>query len=171
VLEFGSKVVARAEARIRAEEEHERAIAAETAHRDELRSQREALAAILIPLTLAGAAAWIFFLTLGNARERRSEVAILRAIGVDESGILSVFLLKAAILGAAGAVVGCLLGLAIGAVWGGVPIWSPEFLGLIRFRMVAAVVILAPVLSGLAAYLPASRAARMDPAVVLMREA
>jgi len=171
VLEFGSKVVARAETRLRAEQEHERAIEAEVAYRGQLRSQREGLAAILIPLALAGAGAWIFFLTLGNARERRSEVAILRAIGVDEGGILSVFLLKAAAVGMAGAVLGCLIGLAIGAVWGGVPLGTPEFYGLIRPRMLAAIVLLAPVLSGLAAYLPAARAARTDPALVLMREA
>ncbi|MBN1419494.1 MAG: FtsX-like permease family protein [Planctomycetes bacterium] len=154
-IEFASQALTRAEARNRAAEEARAAFEAETRNRAHLRGEIEAYGAILVPLILLGAAVWVGLLALGNVRERRIEIGILRAMGVRSRQIFLVFLGKAAAMGLAGA----LLGYAAGIVAGP---GSAALLG--------AVVAGAPLLAALAAWLPAMLAAQQDPAIVLREE-
>ena len=167
VIEFSSRVVARAEARQRAGEAHQTAIEAEKEHQGQMRRERSTFAAVLVPVTLAGAGVWVFFLVLTNVRERHAEIGILRALGVPELTIMGVFLLKAAAMGLAGAVVGYFAGVAVGAAWGGVGPGEAGFAGLFGPGLFVAALLLAPALCAAAAWFPAMRAARQDPAEVL----
>jgi len=95
VIEKGSKVLARAEARDRAAKEALDAIEAEKVHRLNMRKEQENFASILVPLILFGSAIWIAFLFINNVTDRKSEIGILRAVGVKDGKIMKMFLLKA----------------------------------------------------------------------------
>lgn len=170
VLEFSSRVVARAEARGRAEEAHRIAIAAEMEHRAAIGSQQRAFAIVLVPLIMVASGLWVFFLVLGNVREREAEIGILRALGVREAKIAGVFLVKAALMGVLGAVGGYVIGVIIGGVWGGTPLASAEFVQLFSPMLLLIALVIAVVLSAVAAWVPAMKAAQQDPAVVLRED-
>ncbi len=170
VLEFSSMVIARGEARNRAAEEARRAIAAEIEHRGQLGEERRAFAEILVPLVLLASGLWIFFLILSNVRERETEIGILRAVGVRESTIVAVFLGKALLLGLIGAVVGYFAGVMVGAVWGGIHLFSTEMLRMFSPLLFLAALFVAVVLCAVAGWIPAVKAAQKDPADVLRED-
>ena len=165
VIEKGGKILVRAEARARAAKEAQDAIEAEKIHRNKLRNELEKFAAILVPLVLLSSALWIGFLFIGNVNERKSEIGILRAVGVKEKSIMRLFLLKALLIGIFGAVTGYFLGLGIGCAWG--RLFNFSLFNLYLFLLV---LLCAPLLSLLAAYIPAVMAARQDPAEILREE-
>ena len=154
VIEFVSQALARAEARGRAETEAREALAAEVAGRLQLRRQREASAALLVPLVALGSGLWIAMLTLANVHERRAEIGILRAVGLRSGQVLSVFLARAALAGVAGAA----LGFAVSR-FGPAPLNDA--------RTLAAILIGAPLLAAVSSWLPALAAAKQDPAEAL----
>lgn len=126
--------------------------------------QHEALATVLTPMIFVACGVWIGFLSLTNVRQRAAEIGILRAIGWRASQIMSLFLVKALILGVVGAVLGYAVGFAVAvALSGGVfeqsQLFNPLWLVL--------ALVLAPLLSALATWIPALTAARNDPAVIL----
>ncbi len=170
VMEFGTILRARFEARARAAEMHKDAVAAELAYRARLGEQRQGLVRVLIPTVLLGAGVWIFFLILGNVKERRGEIAILRAVGAGQRKIMGIFLVKAAIMGLVGAVIGYLLGLFAGAAWEGFPFWSRAIGGLFSPGLAGVVLVGAPVLAVIAGWVPAKKAAQLDPADILREE-
>ncbi len=165
VIEKGGKVLVRAEARARATKEAQDAIEAEKIHRNKLRKELEKFTAILVPLVLLSSALWIGFLFIGNVSERKSEIGILRAVGVKEKSIMRLFLLKALLIGIFGAVIGYFLGLGIGCTWG--RLFTVSLFNLYIFLLV---LLCASFFSLLAAYIPAVMAARQDPAEVLREE-
>lgn len=170
VLEFSSRVVVRARARVRAEETHRTAIEAERAHRANVAAAQRRFASVLVPVTMAGSALWMFFLFLGNVRDRKMEIGILRAVGVREHTILSLFMAKAVVTGLLGAVLGYAAGLTLAAAWSGILPCSPDFTRLMRPNLLAAALLIAPAMCALAGWWPAVRAARQDPAVVLRED-
>lgn len=170
VIEFASQALARAEARSRAAVEAEESIRREKEGRAKLRAEREALAAVLVPVVVLGSAVWIGFLALANVRDRRVEIGILRALGLRSDQILAIFLGKALVLGIVGALVGYLVGRLVGAAWRETPGAPPVEIALLDFRLLAVVVVAAPVLAALASWLPAMTAAQQDPAAVLREE-
>ena len=165
VIEKGSKVLARAEARDRAAQEALDAIEAEKLHRLNMRKEQENFASILVPLILFGSAIWIAFLFINNVRDRKSEIGILRAIGVKEGKIMNLFLLKAIIIGFFGAFLGYLVGLATGSILG-----EQFTIKVFDINIFLLALVLAPVLAVMSAYVPATIAARQDPADVLREE-
>ena len=135
-----------------------------------LKKHRQDLAAVLGGLAILGGAVWIGLLTLGNVRQRRHEIGILRAIGVGSRQVLVLFLSKALLLGLAGAVVGYLAGFVAGLALGDLG-FSIETAGRLFFPWhLAMVLIAAPLLAAVAAWLPPLSAAMQDPAVVLQQE-
>ncbi len=172
VLEFSSRVRARGLARQRAEEEARRAVEAEIAHRSAMGDARRAFAAVLTPIVMLASGLWIFFLILGNVRERETEIGILRAIGVKESKIMAVFLSKAVIIGLIGAVIGYPAGVIAGAgwEWGGLRVMSGGFLPMLNPLLFAAALFIAMALCAVAGWIPALKAANSDPADVLRQE-
>ena len=126
----------------------------------------EALAGWMLPLLVAGAAVGTGLGALVNVRHRRREIGVLRALGVGSGRIFGVFLTRAVLVGAAGAVAGYVIGFAAACAWPAAPpageVFSPWLL--------AAVLPLAPLLSAAAGWVPAMLAARQDPATVLREE-
>ena len=159
VLERGPPALARAEARDQARQSAEDAS-----------KRRERFAAVLAPLIWVGAAVWIGFLMLGNVRERRAEIGILRAIGFRSSQILLLFLGKAFLFGILGTLLGFVVGALAGASLGEMTagwesLQNPE----VPIHFVLALG-LAVALSVFASWIPALSAARQDPALVLQEE-
>jgi putative ABC transport system permease protein len=160
VIERTSRAVARAESREKVRLEGQASIDNERTTRAELRKERQTLASLLIPVAMLACAVWIGLLTAGNVRERESEIAILRALGVGSAKIFALFLSRAALLGIIGGVIGLLIG----------QIAARQFnVGLPRTAVVGALAI-APALSILASWLPSLIAARKDPADILRKE-
>jgi predicted lysophospholipase L1 biosynthesis ABC-type transport system permease subunit len=166
VVEEGSKVITRAEARIRAKKEAQAAIEAEKINRANIRREQESFASVLVPIVLLASGIWIALLFLGNIRERRSEIGILRAIGVPSKKILHLFLCKALVLGLAGALLGFGLGLSFALLRTG-PVHIRPFLDI---RLLILALLIAPLLSFIASWIPALLASRQDPALIMREE-
>ena len=170
-IERGASALARAEARDQAKVTAERALAQETRSRLRLRRQREDFAALLVPLATVGSALLMGLTTFTNVRQRRREIAILGAIGLRSRQILGIFLGKAALTGAVGAVLGLVAGVAVAVAsnpgsagspggWSSLVGASTIFLGLGLAIGVALV----------GSWLPALVAARQDAANLLHRD-
>jgi putative ABC transport system permease protein len=174
VIERGTQALARAQARNQAKasaEKNKQAAleskkAAEQNHQAALakREQHEDLAAILTPLVFVACGMWIGFLSLANVRQRAEEIGILRAIGWRSPQIMGLFLGKAVILGLMGAVLGYAVGFAATAAFNGGVLEQTQ---LFNQWLLLAALLLAPILSAVASWIPALTAARNDPAVIL----
>jgi putative ABC transport system permease protein len=165
VIEQGSKVLTRAEARDRAAQEAADALAAEVRNRQQLRTEHAEFSAILVPLVLLVSALWIGLVFYTNVRERRSEIGILRALGARSRTILRLFLTKALLMGFAGGTVGYAIGTLVGLsrhTESSTSFWDPRL-----FLLVASSAV---VLSLAACWLPAYSAAQQDPAEILREE-
>jgi putative ABC transport system permease protein len=167
VIEFQSQMLARAEARQRAAAEAQAAIEREKQTRARLHQTRAQFAAVAVPLVALGSAVWIFFLSFGNVRERRVEIGVLRALGCRSRQIIAIFLARALLMGAVGAVLGSGLGILMAAGWreGAAAIIGRSLV--VEPRLLAMVFVGAPVVAGLAGWLPALTAAQQDPAIAL----
>ncbi len=170
VIELTNKVITRAEARDRAAAVAQAAIESERIHRALLRDERAAFAAWLVPAVTLAAAVWIGLLALTNVRERTSEIGILRALGLRSRQIVVIFLSRALLVGAIGAVVGYGVGFVTGSLSGGIDVEAAMAAVLFRPGLFALVFVSAPLLAALASWPPALAAARQDPALVLRKD-
>jgi ABC-type lipoprotein release transport system permease subunit len=99
----------------------------------------------------------------------------MRAIGMKARRVTVIFLGRAALVGLAGALAGCLLGFAAGLLGAGF-LHSDAAAAPIQALLtglgvpVVWVLLAAPVLSALASWLPAQHAGQMDPALILRRD-
>jgi ABC-type lipoprotein release transport system permease subunit len=182
VIERFSQAVTRAEMREKVKQSAEKSLeqakadgaeilTSEKQLRVGIESQNEDLANMFVVFALLGAAAVIGVLAIANVRHREGEIGILRAIGLRSNQILILFLSKALLIGIAGGLLGCCLGLAIG-----IPASSQSFsidsLSAL-FESTAVVLtislgpLLAPVLAAIGSWIPSTIAASKDPATVL----
>jgi hypothetical protein len=164
VLEFQSQMLARAEARQRAAAEAKGAIEREQQGRAALRRERATFASILVPIVVLAAMLWIALLALGNVRERRPEIGLLRALGLKTRQVLALFLGRAALMG--------LVGGGLGYAAGAPAAWLGKEGAVARLDpvLLAAALVLTPTFAVLASWLPAILAAQDDPADVLSAE-
>ncbi|HAK96132.1 MAG TPA: hypothetical protein DCM87_14345 [Planctomycetes bacterium] len=164
VIEYAFQAEARREARTRAARARSDAVGGEESFAEESRRTWEEFAAALVPVVAAACFVWIGVLALLNVRERRSEIGILRALGLHARDILAIFLARAGLVGAAGALLGYAGGIAAlrAASPDGVPFFSAGIF--------AAAMLGAPALAMVVSWLPALMAARQDPAAVLREE-
>lgn len=166
VVEEASKVVTRAEARDRATKEAKQAIESETVHRLQMRNEQEQFAAIYVPSIMGLSVLWIALLFMANVRDRQSEIGILRATGVRAKIILSLFLLKAVVMGLIGSLLGIIVGLLISVL-----LRNVEFnMVYIDLDMILLAILVAPLISLMASWIPAFIASQQDPAEVLSKE-
>lgn len=184
VIERYSQALARAEARAKAKEAAEAALAEEKAagaamlareedSRKQLEDRHAGLASILVPLTMLGSVVMIAILTFVNARRRSEEIGILRAIGLKARQVVLLFLSKAVAIGTAGGIAGTALGLAVGlnvAASGSAGVSDQLFSDGGLTMTILGAPVLAIVLTSLASWIPALMAAHRDPAVVLQGE-
>ncbi len=138
--------------------------------RAEQRKMVERYAAFVMPVVLLACALWVAFLALSNVRERRTEIGIFRAIGVDSGRIAVLFLGKAVLLG----LIGGGLGFALGT-WLALHV-GPEIFPVTAHKIAPLLSLLswsligAPLLCAAASYLPAMVAVMQDPAAALREE-
>ncbi len=166
-IEFQSQTLARAEARRRASREAELALEQEIKSRGRLRQAREAFAAVLVPTVILGTGMWIAFLSFGNVRDRRPEIGLLRALGVRGGQILVLFLGRAFLVGAAGAVAGLVAGHLL-CLYGGDAPPDVRALGMrLDWKLTAGILAGAPLVAMLAGWLPSYLASQQDPAEIL----
>ncbi|HUS39397.1 MAG: FtsX-like permease family protein [Pirellulales bacterium] len=163
-----AKAKTRIDARHRAAEEATAALQQETERRAATRARWDRLAAVVNPLLIIAACAWIGMLAVANVRERRFEIGVLRAIGMTTSRIFVLFLGKAVVIGVLGAV----LGIAIGVLCSG-GLLASEYFGDVQLRallsptMLIATLVFAPIVVIIASWIPALLAAQKDPATIL----
>ena len=178
VIEKGTEATVRAEQRAQArrnremvqaarERENDAALAAERTAREQLRVERESFAGTLIPLAVVAGAALVAILSFLNVRERRSEIGILRAIGLGAGKVLQVVVARAAIIGLLGAGIGFPLGHLIAAARGDSEAALGLGLELLDPSLLAMTLLISPLVAVLASWLPALIAAQQDPADVL----
>ena len=165
ILERGRKALARAEARNKAKKTADDALAAAEESGQQMIESRKDQANVLVPLAVVGSFAWIVLLAVGNARQRRSEIGILRAIGLGRRAVLVLFLGKALLVGLAGGAIGYASGFLIGTGFSGSLGQSLFDVGWLLIAL-----IIAPALSAAATWLPALIAAGQDPAIVLQEQ-
>ena len=170
VIEKGTKALARAEARAMVGQEAKAAIERERQHRDEMRSERELFAAILVPLVMVACAVWIGLLGFNNVRDRETEIAIQRAMGFRARQILFLFLSKFFIMGLFGGAIGMIIGFSVGR-WLGIVteenIVEMAVGKLFDPGLLLLVLMMAPALTILSGWIPAIIATQQDPAVIL----
>ena len=117
-------------------------------------------------ISLAVAGILVMNVMLVSVAQRRSEIGLLKALGASGSTIRTAFLVEAALLSAAGAVIGYALGLAgaavIRALYPVFPAYPPDWAVLAGLGT-------ALVTGMLFGVLPARRAARLDPVAALAK--
>ncbi|TAK87476.1 MAG: ABC transporter permease [Betaproteobacteria bacterium] len=102
--------------------------------------------------------------------QKSKEIGILRAMGASRGQILRVFLLQGAVLGLLGSVIGSALGALAIILWGALvrnPDGTPLFPLELDPELFLAAAILATLSGLIAAYVPALRGARLDPAAAI----
>ena len=105
-----------------------------------------------------------------SVMQKSREIGILRAMGVSRTQVLRVFLLQGGLLGLGGAVVGSVLGLMALATWQKLQRaadGSPMFEMVMSPALLGWTLALATLTGLLAAFMPALRAARLDPVVAI----
>ncbi|MFT5497152.1 MAG: putative ABC transport system permease protein [Kiritimatiellia bacterium] len=170
IIETESTALARAEARVKTEQAAKRELAAVQARRDQQKAEREQLASVLLPLILVFCIGLMALLTFMNVRERLPEIGILRAIGVKSGVILWSFMARAFIAGIIGVALAMLVTVGLAGVVKEGYLHGFALRSLFTREELVLLILLAPLLSGLAAWLPSLQAAQKDPATVLHRD-
>ncbi len=173
VVERGSKVLARFEARTKVQNEAKVAIEKEKLGRQNLRNVRERLASILTPVIVIACAIWIALLGFTNVRARREEIGVLRTLGVSAKSVFTMFLSKHIVIGVLGGALGFCAGVLAAVYFGsalegtkiGISEMNLSIVGLLLISVVGAAV-----LAVLAGWIPTLTAIRQDPADVLREE-
>lgn len=161
VIELASQAIARAKAR--------NEVAAEAA--SQIAWWRR-FAGTLIPLVVLASGIWIGLLLMLNVRERRNEIGLWRALGWRTPRILGLIVGKALLIGLLGALLGGALGTlaAIAASRSMLAAAEIPATALLLPTVLLIAVGIAPLLTGVASWLPAVAAARQDPADALRED-
>ena len=167
IIEKGSRALARAEARTVVEKDGEARLAQLKKDREKRRSDREGFFSLLLPLITLSSTGWVLYLAWANVRERRVEIGTLRAMGVQGSQILMIFMGKAFWIGSVGGILGLVLAVGVSVVgadrlFAGAAPWE-----LVPVGQWVALLITTPAIAMAASWLPAMQAAQNDPVEVL----
>lgn len=138
--------------------------------RENTRLMVEKYAALVMPGVAGICVLWMGLLALGNVRDRRAEIGVLRALGVGSGPIAALFMGRSVLAGLAGAAVGFALGTGLALQVG--PVLFPATARHIApvYGSLLPLLAGAAVLCALASYIPAMLAVVQDPAVVLREE-
>lgn len=173
VIERGSRVLTRFEARTRVGEEAKIAIEKEKLGRQHLRAVRERFASILTPVIVTACAVWVALLGFTNVRARREEIGVLRTLGVSAKSILAMFVSRHILVGVLGGALGFCAGVLaavyFSAALEGTRIWITGT-GLSVAGLMVLSIGGAAALAVIAGWIPTMTAIRQDPAEVLREE-
>ncbi len=126
-------------------------------------------ASVLGSLVIVICVVWITFLAAGNVRGRRTEIGILRTLGFRSREILYIFLSRATAMGLFGGILGFLAGGFLASNWLR-SVGESSCRWMFNFRLLGLSVFVAVAITMAASWVPAIRAARLDPAVALREE-
>jgi putative ABC transport system permease protein len=131
------------------------------------RQMAERFAGFAVPLVLVVGAVWVGLLGTLNARERRSEIGLWRALGYSSWHIAGLFLGRHLFLGGVAGILGFVMGSALALRFG--PAIFPVTAKALTLQpiLLAWAVTLTPVFAVLATLVPAMRAVAQDPADTL----
>lgn len=164
VVEIGSRIIARAEARYKLAAAARETVARERAAREELRGQREERANLFSLIAVSVSAVWLVILTAVNASQRREESALLRTLGLSTPRLLVLLLGRAVLAAVLGGAAGLLAGGAAGRYLARLLDGQAPALAALPFRTIGLAFGSALILAVLAAWLPAFAAVLRDPA-------
>lgn len=160
VVEFSVRAQARQRARLSIQEESQKELDDIQSSRASIRSQIAEFALLLIGVITISAILFIVALTVGNTRQRRTELAMLCALGLSSRQILMLFISKAALIGLLGSLLGCLAGFILTHLISGAVTALPAL-------FVVEVTLTGVLVSVVASAVPAVRASRQPPADIL----
>jgi putative ABC transport system permease protein len=172
VIEQGSKVVAREEARTQVEEEAELTLKKEVEGREIIGREKRRMVTALIPIILLACALWIAFMGFINVRSRREEIGILRTIGVSARTIFILFTWKHLFIGIIGGISGIVLSGILTFVFTASmqSVQTELFTFSLILELIFFSVIGASLLTVAAGWIPSMIASGQDPAEVLREE-
>jgi len=169
VVEKASNVLAKIHAYVKVEDEGKAAIERERENMAQLRVTRTHFARILVSLVMVICVVWVALLAVGNVRGRRTEIGILRTLGFRSRQILYIFLSRAIIIGLVGGILGFLVGGFLGTNWAGT-VGENRYEWMFNFNLLGLAIFVAVAITVAASWIPATLAARQDPAVALREE-
>ncbi len=170
VIELSGKALARAEARSSTAQNAVILLEREKEHRKTMGEKRERLIAFIVPLVLTACTLVVGILAWINIRERRVEIGILRAMGLQTRATLTVFMGKATVLGLLGGLLGVLLGISIFLALGPESGTSKMAYVVSSLPWFTTVLCLTPVITLGTSWVPTLWAIQQDPADVLCEE-
>ena len=169
VVELSTRAIAREEQRQLVSKHYQQQMNDYEAGREGISTVLLGLNNQVMPLIVLVCVTWAGLLAWSNVRQRRTEIGLLRALGKNSTGIISLLLGKALIVGLLGGILGSLMGLAIAS-----QLAQSELLAVSAENFQAPTLLLVvtiggtPLVAALASYLPTLIAVQQDPAVVLM---
>ena len=172
VIERGSKVIAREEARTQVSKEASMTLQKEKEGMENIDRERKNLVSILIPLIIFACALWVAFMGFINVRSRREEIGILRAVGVSSKIIFMLFTFKHILIGLIGGISGLIIsGILTFAFTSSMPsIQTGLFTASLTLKLASVSVIGGTLLTIAAGWIPSMIASGQDPAEVLREE-
>jgi len=173
VIEQGSKVVAREEARTQVADEAKLTLIKEKQGREIIGRERKRMVSVLIPVILLACALWVAFMGFINVRSRREEIGILRTVGLSARTIFMLFTWKHIFIGVIGGILGIVLaGILTFIFTASMHSIQTEILGSVSLILKLALVsvIGASFLTIAAGWIPSMIASGQDPADVLREE-
>jgi putative ABC transport system permease protein len=172
VIEQGSKVIAREEARTQVSKEAKMTLQKEKEGMENISRERKKLVSILIPVIIFACALWVAFMGFINVRSRREEIGILRAVGVSSKAIFMLFTFKHFLIGITGAVIGLIISgvLTLSFTASTPSIQEKLFSSSLIYELAFVSIVGATLLTIAAGWIPSMIASGQDPAEVLREE-
>ncbi len=169
VIEKASNVLAKMHAYLKVEDEGKAVIERERESMARLKTMRMRFASVLGSLVIVICVVWITFLAARNVRGRRTEIGILRTLGFRSQQILYIFLSRATAMGLFGGILGFLAGVFLASNWLR-SVGESSHRWMFNFKLLGLSVFVAVAITMAASWVPAIRAARLDPAAALREE-
>jgi putative ABC transport system permease protein len=173
IIERGSKIVAREEARTQVANEAKVTLQKEKQGREIIAKERKKMVSILIPVILVACALWVAFMSFINVRSRREEIGILRTVGVPARTIFMLFTWKHIFIGIIGGFAGIVLAGILTFIFTASALSIQLELfgsGSLILKLAVVSIIGASFLTVAAGWIPSMIASGQDPAEVLREE-
>ncbi len=168
IVEFASQALTRAETRSKAADYAKAALLSEKTSRASLRHEKEKYFFLVLPLLIGTCVVFIGVLSYVNARQRRTEFGILRAIGFSAGRVAALVNVRSLLIGVIGSIAGAVCGfcaLIVLAMRTRVGVWS-----LVDIAEVVFAIVLAPVCTMVCGWLGAMPVLGEDPAEIVKGE-